>query len=137
MPPSDGGRPPRPRLDRQTDLETTRIIRRAGQRCDLASRKLRRETLHPDVGKTDRRHRVAQMHRAKRRLTLKIFKRRLHGVNIEEKQFPFSCSTLKSKFLLVLLLGIVFGVQSALAASGMFPKMRAATNVYVVDCQKD
>jgi len=77
------------------------------------------------------------MRRAKRRLTLKIFERRLHCVNLEEKQFSFSWSTPKGTFLLVLSLAIVLGVQPVLAASGMFPKMPAATNVYVVDCQKD
>ncbi len=128
---------PRPRLDRQTDLEIPRIIRRAGQRRDFSPRKTRREPLRTDVGKTRHRHRVAQMRRAKRRLTLKIFERRLHCVNLEEKQFSFSWSTPKGTFLLVLSLAIVLGVQPVLAASGMFPKMPAATNVYVVDCQKD
>jgi hypothetical protein len=41
------------------------------------------------------------------------------------------------KFLSVLLLGIALSIQSAFAASGMFPKMPAATNVYVVDIHQD
>jgi hypothetical protein len=45
--------------------------------------------------------------------------------------------TTKTKFLSVLLFGIVFGIQSVLAASGMFPKMPAATNVFVVNIHKD
>jgi hypothetical protein len=42
-----------------------------------------------------------------------------------------------AKFLIVLLFGIVLGIQSAFAASGMFPKMPAATNVFVVNTRKD
>ena len=42
-----------------------------------------------------------------------------------------------SKFLSIFLLGIYLGIQSALAASGMFPKMPAATNVYVVNIHQD
>ena len=38
---------------------------------------------------------------------------------------------------LLLCLALVLSVQPALAASGMFPKMAAATNVYVVDCRND
>jgi hypothetical protein len=34
-------------------------------------------------------------------------------------------------------LGIILSIQSVLAASGLFPKMPAATNVYVVDCRND
>jgi hypothetical protein len=41
------------------------------------------------------------------------------------------------KFLSVLLLGIVLGIQSTFAASGMFPKMPAAANVYVVNIHQD
>jgi hypothetical protein len=37
----------------------------------------------------------------------------------------------------VIFLGFTLSVQSASAASGMFPKMPATTNVYVVDCHKD
>jgi hypothetical protein len=43
--------------------------------------------------------------------------------------------SLKNYFFVFL--GITLGVQSALAASGLFPKMSAATNVYVVDCRQD
>ncbi|HEY3915727.1 MAG TPA: GxGYxYP domain-containing protein, partial [Verrucomicrobiae bacterium] len=42
---------------------------------------------------------------------------------------------MKSK--LFLCLALVWNVWSAFAASGLFPKMPAATNVYVVDCQHD
>lgn len=34
-------------------------------------------------------------------------------------------------------LGFTLSVQSAFAANGLFPKMPAATNVYVVNCHKD
>jgi hypothetical protein len=43
----------------------------------------------------------------------------------------------QKQFLSVLLFGIVLGIHSALAASGMFPKMPAATNVYVVNIHQD
>jgi len=41
----------------------------------------------------------------------------------------------KSKLLLCL--ALILSVRSVLAASGLFPKMPAATNVYVVDCRSD
>lgn len=42
-----------------------------------------------------------------------------------------------AKFLSISLLGIFFAVQSTFAASGMFPKMPAATNVFVININKD
>ena len=44
-------------------------------------------------------------------------------------------NSLKNYF--VVFLGITLGVQPALAASGLFPKMPAAPKVYVIDCQQD
>ena len=44
-------------------------------------------------------------------------------------------NSLKNYF--IVFLGVTLGIQSVLAASGMFPKMLPATNVYVVDCQQD
>src|ERR1039457_6905070 len=42
---------------------------------------------------------------------------------------------MKPKFLLCL--ALVLTVRPILAASGLFPKMPAATNVYVFDCRND
>jgi hypothetical protein len=58
-------------------------------------------------------------------------------VNNGRRQFSFSRSKSISKFLLILLLGIVFSIHEASAASGLFPKMPAAPKVYVVDCHND
>jgi len=44
---------------------------------------------------------------------------------------------IKSKFRCVLFLGITLCIQSVFAASGLFPKMPAATNVYVVNIHRD
>lgn len=54
-----------------------------------------------------------------------------------KKQSPVNRSAPKGKSLSILLLGIVLNVQSASAASGMFPKMPPATNASVVDTRKD
>ena len=51
------------RVPTHADLEIPRVIPRAGERRDLAPRKFRREPLQPDVGKTHRRHRAAQLRR--------------------------------------------------------------------------
>ena len=56
----------RARLHRHTDLEIPRVIPRAGQRRDLPLGQLGREPLQPDVRKTHRRHRPAQLHPATR-----------------------------------------------------------------------
>jgi hypothetical protein len=45
--------------------------------------------------------------------------------------------TVQKQFLSVLLFGIVFGIRSSMAASGMFPKMPAAANAFVVNIHKD
>ena len=45
--------------------------------------------------------------------------------------------TLTSKFLVFLFGGIAFGIQPCMAASGMFSKMPAATNVFLIDGHKD
>ena len=58
-------------------------------------------------------------------------------VNAARKQFFINRSKSKNKFLTVLLFGIVLGIQPALAASGLFPKMPAATNACVVNIHQD
>jgi hypothetical protein len=45
--------------------------------------------------------------------------------------------TTKTKFRSALLFGFFLGIQAIFAASGMFPKMPAATNVFVVNIHKD
>gem|GEM_PF-2432003 len=46
-------------------------------------------------------------------------------------------NTGKGKFLSILFFGMIFSIQSIFAASGLFPKMPAATNVYVVNIHQD
>ena len=46
-------------------------------------------------------------------------------------------NTGKDKFLSILFFGIILSVQSVLVASGMFPKMQAATNAAVINIQND
>jgi hypothetical protein len=58
-------------------------------------------------------------------------------MNNGRRQFSFGYSNSISKILLVLLLGIIFSIHEASAASGLFPKMPAAPKVYVVDCRND
>ena len=50
---------------------------------------------------------------------------------------PARMNPAKDKFLSALILGIALGLQPAWAASGMFPKMPAATNAFVVDIHAD
>jgi len=50
-------------------------------------------------------------------------------------KFRINCNFLKNCF--IVFLGFTLNVQSALAASGMFPKMPAATNTYVVNIHQD
>ena len=45
------------------DFENMRVIPRPGQRRDFPLGQLGREPLQTDVGKTDRRHRAAQLRR--------------------------------------------------------------------------
>jgi hypothetical protein len=58
-------------------------------------------------------------------------------VDIAQKQFHVNRFTSKGKFLSVLLLGICWGIQSALAAGGMFPKMPPAPTAYVCEIGED
>ena len=51
------------RLHRHADLKIPRVIPRAGQRRDFPLGQFRREPLQTNVGKTDRRHRAAQLRR--------------------------------------------------------------------------
>src|ERR1035437_6284707 len=48
------------------------VSRRAGQRRDFSLRKLRREPLQTDVGKTNRGHRAAQLHAPACQTNLKL-----------------------------------------------------------------
>ncbi len=60
-----------------------------------------------------------------------------HSFDLVARQFIFGCSISKSKFLLVCFVGIILTLRPIFAASGLFPKMPAATNFYVVDCRND
>ena len=73
------------RLHRHADLKIPRVIPRAGQRRDFPLGQLGREPLQTDVGKTDRRHRAAQLRRPagcngqRRKLPVRFEQRQIIG----------------------------------------------------------